>query len=89
MQTVMSVNQLYQAHPIGVVAPELVLTLFALVTLLAGAFLGQAVMRKAGPLLALSGVVFSGSMRIPLLGATAVFGHGGRAIVQGDDFPLV
>lgn len=68
------IEELLSLHHIAVLAPEIVLALFAMAVMLAGAFFPDALQRRILPLLALAGVVVSGVSVVGLWGKGAVFG---------------
>lgn len=88
----MTIPELLQSHPIGLLLPEIVLCLFALVVLLAGAFFPDAVQRRLLPTLALVGVGLTAVVTIyqwrPEDASPSVFGIPGSDIYAIDNFSL-
>jgi NADH-quinone oxidoreductase subunit N len=84
----MNVEQLFQSYRIAVLAPELVLSLFAIAVLLAGAFFPNAAQRRLMPMLALLGVIATGAASAALWNKNLVFGPQDSAIYSADNFAL-
>lgn len=85
----MTSETLFQTYKIGVLAPELALSLFAIAVLLAGAFFPDAAQRRLLPALALLGVVVTGAATAALWNKNLVFGATDSAIYGADNFALL
>jgi NADH-quinone oxidoreductase subunit N len=93
MNSEVTISTLLHSHPVGFLAPEITLTLFALVVLLAGAFFPDAAQRRAMPVLGLLGALVSALTTIPLWSGSYgagrhIFGLPGQDIYAVDDFSL-
>jgi NADH-quinone oxidoreductase subunit N len=84
----MTLEQLMAAHSITAIAPELALAISALVVLLAGAFLGDALQKRLLPLLAVFGVLATGAATVSLWNKNLFFGPAETAIYSADNFSL-
>lgn len=84
----MTFEQLTAGLNVSVLAPEIWLTVFAMLVLLAGAFLKPTSQKSALPLLALVGVVASGTSAVALWNRNLTFGPGETAIYGADNFSL-
>ncbi len=79
---------MFAAYNASVLLPEIVLTVFAMIVLLAGAFLGYETQKRALPFLALLGVGISCAATASLWDDNGVFGPTQTAIYGADNFSL-
>jgi NADH-quinone oxidoreductase subunit N len=84
----MTLDQLYGSHNLAVLSPEISLTLFAMLVLLAGAFLNTGTQKTILPLLALAGVGVAGAGTASLWNRNLLFGPEQTAIYSADNFAL-
>lgn len=83
-----TVEELFKNHSLAVLAPEIALTLFAIIALLAGTFVSEKATRRVAPAVALLGVAASAFALVPLWGAGSTFGFKGSEIFVADNFSL-
>jgi NADH-quinone oxidoreductase subunit N len=84
----MTSEQLLQQYNLAAIVPEIVLTLSALVVLLAGAFLGDNAQKRTLPALAILGAIATAFSTTALWGKDLVFGAPDSAIYTADNFAL-
>ena len=84
----MTLEQLMQSFNLASIAPEATLAIAALVVLLAGAFLGEEVQKRALPILALAGTLATAISVAGLWNRNLAFGEASRAIFVADNFAL-
>ncbi|MDF2439169.1 MAG: NADH-quinone oxidoreductase subunit [Abditibacteriota bacterium] len=84
----MTLEQLMQSFNLPSIAPEAILSIAALVVMLAGAFLGEAAQRRALPILALAGTLATAVSVAGLWNRNLTFGAPATAVFVADNFAL-
>lgn len=84
----MTLEQLMQSFNFASIAPEAILSVAALVVMLAGAFLGEEAQKRALPILALAGTAATAVSMSGLWNQNLAFGEASRAIFVADNFAL-
>lgn len=84
----MTLEQLMQSFNFASIAPEAILSIAALVVLLAGAFLGEETQKRALPILALAGTLATAYAVAGLWNQNLSFGEPSRAVFMADNFAL-
>ena len=84
----MTLDQMSSGFNLAVLSPEILLTVFAVLVLLAGAFLDAKTQKVALPILALIGVAASGAGAANLWNKNLVFGPPQISIYTADNFAL-
>ncbi len=84
----MTLDQMSSGFNLAVLSPEILLTVFAVLVLLAGAFLDAKAQKTALPLLALVGVAASGASMRALWNEDLLFGSSQSSIYVADNFAL-
>jgi NADH-quinone oxidoreductase subunit N len=84
----LSPEQLLHQYNLAAILPEIVLTLSALVVLLAGAFFGDSAQRRTLPVLAILGAIATAIPTVALWDKGLVFGAPDKAIYVADNFAL-
>ncbi len=84
----LTLEQLMSHYSLQAIAPELVLAISALVVLLAGVFISEALQRRVLPVLAILGVAGSFGAAVSIWDQNLIFGSPTTAVYVADNFAL-